>query len=65
LLKLKPDLRKESDLIKLSPLIKEIKFFREKNDMKESDFLFVCERLKHEFFYANKNVFHFGKYHLK
>ncbi|CDW81356.1 cyclic nucleotide-binding domain containing protein [Stylonychia lemnae] len=30
--------------------------------MKESDFIFLCERAKYEFFHSNKNVFQHGDY---
>jgi len=30
--------------------------------MKESDFIFLCERAKYEYFNANKNIFQHGDY---
>eukprot|EP00347_Sterkiella_histriomuscorum_P012371 403368842 len=61
-LKKKPDQRKEADIQLLLPFLKSIKFFQERRDMKETDFNYLCERAKHEYFHQNKNVFCYGDY---
>jgi hypothetical protein len=45
---MKEEDRKNSDLEKLKPLIKEIEFFKRRKELKEEDFTEICQCLKFE-----------------
>lgn len=45
----------------MTPLIKEINFFKSKN-LQGQDIIQICQELKHEFYYAGEAVFRHGEY---
>lgn len=46
----------------LLPYVKGIKYFSEKPEINENDYLFICEHVRYEFFPEGKNVIQVGEY---
>ncbi|CDW78470.1 UNKNOWN [Stylonychia lemnae] len=61
ILKQSPEFRNEQDLKTLVPLVKDIKFFKEKK-IKQRDLVDICQRLKYEYIAANKSAIQYGEY---
>eukprot|EP00347_Sterkiella_histriomuscorum_P003283 403364882 len=63
ILKRPSETRKDNEIKQLIPYLKQIKFFQERQEiMKESDFLFLCERATYEHYNPHRVIFNYGDY---
>jgi hypothetical protein len=60
ILRKQPDQRTESEMEQLLPLLKNIEFFK-KNDFKDSDYHFFCDKLRLETVPPEKYIMRVGK----
>jgi hypothetical protein len=56
-----PEQRKPFEVERLMPFIKQIRYFSEKPEIKENDYIFICEHLRYECFQPGKNIICVGR----
>ena len=56
-----PEQRKAGEIECLMPFIKQIRYFSDKPEIKENDYIFICEHLTYECYTPNKNIICVGK----
>lgn len=54
-------MRRQNEVDQLLPYVKQIKYFADKPEIKENDYIFICEHAKYEMVPQNKNVINVGK----
>ncbi len=54
-------MRRQNEVDQLLPYVKQIKYFADKPEIKENDYIFICEHAKYEMVPQNKNIINVGK----
>ena len=54
-------MRRQNEVDQLLPYVKQIKYFADKPEIKENDYIFICEHARYEMVPQNKNVINVGK----
>jgi hypothetical protein len=61
ILKKAPGLRRQNEVDQLLPYVKGIKYFAEKPEIKENDYIFICEHARYEMVPHGRNIINVGK----